>query len=689
VPHSQLARQAVTDARTAGIGVVDLTGSNWHWDANDHMAYMRADAIAVAHYGAAFNAYPRLDDAGLLIFDDAHAAAGSIADNWTVRFSYGTPGYIQLVQLLTPGLPGASAARLLAGDHDPKTRADGYLVEPAVVAANLAKVTEIIDAYGPATNTRYAWRLLRDSVDACCVFVAADEIIVRPLLPPTFTHAAYTDPKQRLYLSATLGAGGELERAFGRAHITRMAVPEGWDERGTGRRFFVFPQLTNDFAKAAGDPTAQAGLAAFVSDLMRESGRSLLLTPSNWALETARQELVPEGFTSLSAKNVETSLSPFTGTPNAVLGLANRYDGIDLPDEDCRLIVLAGLPVGADPQERFYTTMLGAKRVLQERTRTRFAQGAGRATRNATDRAVVVVLGQPLISFTADRDVQKGTHPEIRAELDFGLRNSSRRDAADVLTAIRQFIAGDPEWTTYVEPEIRSLRERFAAANHADDTKALAAAAPHEIHAVEAAWRGRFDEAVRFAERAIAALAGGSELRPYQALWNYLAAHWARLAGETDPSYLAQAEKLMQAAHAAAARTTWMPNRQLVGAGGAEDELSKLDQIAIKGGITHAKSFGKARQLARAVNDMVDNLGQREAKKYEQVRADSSPTPTTTCWRPVFAKGSPRPASCRVRCSRSRRSHRRWPRCGSTYRTDPRSSPSSTSPSAVTPTMSS
>jgi Type III restriction enzyme, res subunit len=282
-PTLQLARQAVTEARTAGIGVVDLTGSNWHWDANDHMAYMRADAIAVAHYGAVFNAYPRLDDAGLLIFDDAHAAAGSIADNWTVRFSYGTPGYIQLVQLLTPGLPGASAARLLAGDHDPKTRTDGYLVEPAVVAANLAKVTE--DAYGPATNTRYAWRLLRDSVDACCVFVAADEIIVRPLLPPTFTHAAYTDPKQRLYLSATLGAGGELERAFGRA----------------------FPQLTNDFAKAAGDPTAQAGLAAFVSDLMRESGRSLLLTPSNWALETARQELVPEGFTSLSAKNVETS----------------------------------------------------------------------------------------------------------------------------------------------------------------------------------------------------------------------------------------------------------------------------------------------------------------------------------------------------------------------------------------------
>lgn len=617
-PTLQLARQAVADARAAGISVVDLTGRNPDWDENDRMAYIRADAIAVAHYNAVFNAHPQLDDAALLILDDAHAAAGSIADNWTVRFDHGTAGYTQLVEVLTPGLPGASASRLLAGDRDPKTRTDGYLVDPAVVSDNLERITKIVDAHAPETNTKWAWRLVRDSVDACCVFVAADELIIRPLLPPTSSHSAFTNPKQRLYLSATLGAGGELERAFGRPRITRMKVPEGWDERGTGRRFFVFPELTNDFSHTGDDSEGSATLADFVSGLMRDAGRSLLLTPSNHALSLAQQTLLPDGFVSLSARDVELSLEPFTSEPNAVLGLANRYDGIDLPDDDCRLIVLAELPVGADPQERFYTTLLGAKRVLQERTRTRFAQGSGRATRNATDRAVVVVLGRRLISFAADREAQQGTHPEIRAELDVGLRNSGRRDAADVATAVRQFLALDPEWNTHVEPEIRMLRERFAAADDDADTKALAVAAAHEIQAVQGAWRGNFDTAVRSAERAIAALSGGAELRPYQALWNYLASHWARLAGETDAAYLAQAHKLEQAAHAAAARTTWIPNRRLAGNNPADGGLTRLDELAVAGVIAYARSLGKARPLGRAVNGMLENLNQRQATKYEQ-----------------------------------------------------------------------
>ena len=114
-----------------------------------------------------------------------------------------------------------------------------------------------------------------------------------------WSHPAWsgsTDPKQRLYLSATIGADGELERAFGRRRITRMAAPAGWDERGTGRRFFVFPELTDEFARAGGDPADAAALTAFVSGLIRDAGRSLLLAPSNAALEQVRLALLPPGY---------------------------------------------------------------------------------------------------------------------------------------------------------------------------------------------------------------------------------------------------------------------------------------------------------------------------------------------------------------------------------------------------------
>jgi hypothetical protein len=43
----------------------------------------------------------------------------------------------------------------------------------------------------------------------------------------------------------------------------------------------------------------------------------------------------------------------FAAAPAGVLALANRYDGIDLPDEACRLVIIAGLPVSMHLQERF------------------------------------------------------------------------------------------------------------------------------------------------------------------------------------------------------------------------------------------------------------------------------------------------------------------------------------------------
>ena len=186
--------------------------------------------------------------------------------------------------------------------------------------------------------------MIRGSLDACTVFVSADQIIVRPILPPTSTHLPFTEPRQRLYLSATLGSGGELERAFSSTGIIRMPIPEGWDERGTGRRFFIFPELMSDFATASKDETVRNAMNEYVRGLMRTAGRSVLLAPSKRSLNDAQAALVPPDFAVIDADQIRESLDPFVSRSPAVLALANRYDGIDLPDHACRSIVMVGLP---------------------------------------------------------------------------------------------------------------------------------------------------------------------------------------------------------------------------------------------------------------------------------------------------------------------------------------------------------
>ncbi|HEX3188453.1 MAG TPA: hypothetical protein VHS30_01515 [Streptosporangiaceae bacterium] len=49
-------------------------------------------------------------------------------------------------------------------------------------------------------------------------------------------------------MSATLGAGGELERIFGRTTVKRIPIPKGWEKQGTGRRLFCFPEVAADLA---------------------------------------------------------------------------------------------------------------------------------------------------------------------------------------------------------------------------------------------------------------------------------------------------------------------------------------------------------------------------------------------------------------------------------------------------------
>src|SRR5262249_36527074 len=126
----------------------------------------------------------------------------------------------------------------------------------------------------------------------------------------------------------------------------------------------------------------------------------------------------------LHAPDVESDLGTFADAARATLVLTNRYDGIDLPDEACRLVLLAGQPVGTHLQERFIYESVGATSVLEERIRTRVVQGAGRCTRNANDYAVVMVIGPELMNFCLQKEVRESMHPELQAETSFGVENS-------------------------------------------------------------------------------------------------------------------------------------------------------------------------------------------------------------------------------------------------------------------------
>ncbi|MFB9314272.1 DEAD/DEAH box helicase [Nocardioides plantarum] len=550
-----LAHQTHAKLSSYGVRSVLLIGSNHDWLDADRLRYTSAQAVAVTTYWSIFNSNPPLSDAQLLILDDAHAAENAVAGPWSITIDRRDDAYMPIVEALAPTLESLVVARLT----DPaagKYANDIYMASVVGVAAQAADLADLlrraVSARAVNKSTKYVMRLVESHFDRMLVYVSRRAIVFRPFIPPTSTLAAFDGAQQRLYMSATLGEGGELERTFGRPKIARLPVPSGWDRRGNGRRFFAFPESTKDLAAA---PEVRQ---AYIQKVIAKFGRAVVLAPDNSSMEAFLSDWVPAEAAVFRPDDVEDSLASFASAPLAVLGMANRYDGLDLPDDACRLVIIAGLPARGDLQERFLAKGLGAIEVLQERIRARITQGAGRATRNPTDFAAVLMLGTDLASFAGRLDVQEALHPELHAELKFGLMASLENSSAELLDLLDHFANQTPEWAG-ADATIRSMRDSYTQ-KVPPGTKELSDAASHEVAAWQFLWQGEWNRARESARSAADTVRGSRGSQRYAALWNYLLGSWTLIAGgsgipRADADVAAAA---FNAARAGARGTTWL-----------------------------------------------------------------------------------------------------------------------------------
>ncbi|MCH6161483.1 DEAD/DEAH box helicase family protein [Streptomyces sp. M600PL45_2] len=562
-PTRQLAQQAAGLADLYGVPAVDLTGNHKDWAPPAAQRFKRGQAIAFATFNAVFNSNPKMEPQALIL-DDAHAAESPVASTWSVCIERDRESttYDQVVEVLTEcGALSAAVARRL---HH-RTAGRVYLAgvaETALAAPELERVLEHALTFEPKWRFAYG-KLGHGGLAACLVYVNSDAIFIRPVIAPTLGHKQFENAAQRIYMSATLGDGGELERSFGRRQIERVdvdpaALPlddseeasEG--EEGSGRRFFCFPGLTPGLGEDR--------LLSFVREQIDAFGKALVIARSDGERRKLVDAVAPAGMPQWTTGEADDAPDAFRVAERGLLAAANRYDGIDLPGDTCRLVVMNGCPAGAHLQERFLYESLGADVVLNERIRTRLIQGAGRATRGSGDRAAIIMLGRDLESFCT---TQLDTMPhEIRAEINFGLEQDELPEAR-LREALAIVSAGGDDWAA-ADRFIRDREESGDQPRRAPGgTAQLQAAAQFEVEAANAAWHRDWARAVERARKAIEALAGGDS--HYRALWQYLAGAWAVLAARNanDTHWTGIAERHFADARVSAEGTQWLSDLNL------------------------------------------------------------------------------------------------------------------------------
>ncbi len=516
-PTNQLVHQVVDQAiNKYGIQATAFTGGKNEYPQKSRSQYLNSETVAVTSYSALFNVNPFFANPEFIILDDVHSAENYIASYWSLKIERKNVQhqalYTALVLALKTTLTLTDYQRLVTEDYSGYS--DTTWVEKiATPTINplLPELVGIIDAHVVNTNLRFSWRLLRDHLHACHFYIGAHAILIRPLLPPTNTHVPFINANQRIYMSATLGEGGELERLTGKKKITRLQVPMGWDKQGIGRRLFFFP----------GHSLNEDQNSALVVSMIQRAGRSLVIVPDNKRAGEVH-ELVDglTGFQAFNVQEIETSKERFVQTSKAVAIIANRYDGIDFINDECRLLIIGGLPRATNLQERFIINKMGAVALLNDRIMTRTVQAFGRCTRSATDYAAIVVWDEELHNYLLRRERRKFLHPELQAELEFGIEQAKEAIPSDFLGFLDTFLKQNADWID-ADNYIASQRENMTR-NSLPGTADLGNAVSDEIDYQYAMWEGDYVHALECCRNVLANLKH-SDLQGYRALWNYLA----------------------------------------------------------------------------------------------------------------------------------------------------------------------
>ncbi len=118
------------------------------------------------------------------------------------------------------------------------------------------------------------------------------------------------------------------------------------------------------------------------------------------------------------------------------------------------------------------------------------------------------------------RERREFLHPELQAELQFGIEQSKDLTAAEFLDNLKIFLGQGKEWNE-ADSYIVSLRHDLKQ-KQLPGTADLRKAVPHEVNYQYAMWEGDFEAALEHARRARAELQD-PDLRGYRALWSYLA----------------------------------------------------------------------------------------------------------------------------------------------------------------------
>ncbi len=414
-PTNQLIEQARLRAQECGLEVATYFDGHW----SNEQAFNGAFGPCLTNYAAVFNGKSifRRQAIQAFVLDDAHVAEPTIRNAFTLRFRATTSAYGKIINLFNPYLQKTGHAQelaaLLNGDWLP------LLFIPAFeINRQWQKLTEILveENVTEDRSTLFAWEHLRDQLGRCAILISARAVEISPVALPLATLSYFFPDQRRIYLTATMPSPVQFSKTFGAADA-EIIRPGG--KSGDSQRLFVF-------APGSTDEEQCAWAKKFFAD-----DKVCIIAPS-----LPRAQSWIDVATVYDGSSGQEGVERFKATPPPQkMVMAARYDGVDLPGDACRVLVLDGIPAGSFAIDRFLDQSLGLTNSRTGTTAIRITQAIGRIFRSNTDHGIVVLCGRDLQNWVSNPLHQAFLPDLLQRQIQLGLQLRESVDA-DVLTTM-------------------------------------------------------------------------------------------------------------------------------------------------------------------------------------------------------------------------------------------------------------
>jgi len=476
----------------------------------DNDLFESGRGFCITTYHALFNglsAIRRRFFPGAVVFDDAHVAESILRGSLTLTISGSShPAlFSEVVELFRP--------------HFRELRIEGRFTEslssefPSIVMAAPGGLAERRDRLltilqnhniHDDSQLKYAFAHLRDKLDCCAILFSRGSFELAPPFLPSLALDVFERPVRRVYLSATLKSKTDIVRAFGRLPAV---VVEPVNDAGSGERLILFGRNIND------------GISIdLVSKISEE--RKLLIAVPNYPSATNWEKIaIPP-----SAQDFSEELDSFRRANDGAFVLVSRVDGIDLPHDACRVMVMDGLPSGTSLIERYQWEFLRMFNLHSTRIANRLVQLFGRINRGRNDYGAFLIAGNDINTWlNNDRNV--ALLPELlQRQILLGrtVQSGMNIDQSDeVLKAITAVLSRETSWLEYYGDNIQRGdldQDKVLRAMDVEDQMVEAALA--EAAYAAAMWNGEIAEARNVLDAAVEATGkADSLLSGWQYVW--------------------------------------------------------------------------------------------------------------------------------------------------------------------------